>query len=44
MHFALTEPGAGFTRGMQCAAREDGDDWIVMAQSISSAMPISQIS
>lgn len=27
---ALTEPGAGSdVRGMQCAAREDGDDWIV---------------
>ena len=27
---ALTEPGAGSdVRGMQCAARPDGDDWIV---------------
>ena len=27
---ALTEPGAGSdVRGMQCAARQDGDDWII---------------
>ena len=27
---ALTEPGAGSdVRGMQCAARSDGDDWII---------------